>query len=309
MVRTRVFNLFMLLACMSLPFSSVMAKPFYKPDLSHLENSQIYEEWQRLTQEADDNGLTKANIIAKIKIIEPIVDAKPQWADGKWLLANLYLNLGETASSDDEDSKKEARAQLVKAQKLTEDCLRINPNIGICKFFLGAAIGKISTIDGIFSSLGKGERVLNLWLDLKKSKQDYVFDDGYSLQGLNYYALGIFYRVVPESRILKWLFGISGDIEQSIAMHKESVKRVGGNGACGQFMLAVAQLCYADVDEPSEVKSSLKRKFRAIGAMKSDSDSSKICINDARKMLKSPGNACGYTKAQQQKRSEDDPEY
>ena len=161
-------------------------------------------------QEADDNGLTKANIIAKIKIIEPIVDAKPQWADGKWLLANLYLNLGETASSDDEDSKKEARAQLVKAQKLTEDCLRINPNIGICKFFLGAAIGKISTIDGIFSSLGKGERVLNLWLDLKKSKQDYVFDDGYSLQGLNYYALGIFYRVVPESRILKWLFGISG---------------------------------------------------------------------------------------------------
>ena len=274
----------------------------YKPDLKPLTGDQaLHSEWQRLTKQYQDEGITKANIQARLGVILPLIKKNPKWTDGRWLLANLYMQLGETVSADDGESKDLARAVLTKVKKHTERCLQLDKNLDICKFFLGAAIGKIATIDGILASLGQGKQILALWNDVLDGRQQYIFDDGYSLQSLVHYALGIFYRVVPDVFILRWVMGFSGDIDKSVEMHRKSVELPGGGGACSYLMLTAALLCQADGEVTAEAKSFIGE----IKMMKTDGDSEAICVRDAAKLERKPADGCGYTKAQQQERSEE----
>lgn len=274
----------------------------YSPNLKPLiADQEGHQQWKDLTAQYKEEGITKENIQARLKVIKPLVKKNPKWADGRWLIANLYMQLGETVSAEDEESKAIARNMLVKAQKHSELCLKLDRNLDICKFFLGAAIGKIATIDGIVASLGKGKQILDLWNEVVEGKQQYIFDDGYSLQSLVHYGLGIFYRVVPDFFILRWVLGFSGDIDKSVEMHRKAVKLPGGGGTCSYLMLTAALLCQAD----GELTNESKNLISEIKEMKSDGDSESICKRDALKLESKPEDGCGYTKAQQQERSEE----
>lgn len=278
----------------------------YKPDWTPLQQHPVaYQKWRQLTEEHKKNGVTQKNIKARLKVLEPIVKKNPKWVDGHWVLANTLMELGETLSADDEESSKQVRKALVKAQKESEECLRLDKDQAICKFFLGAALGKIATIDGIVASVSVGKTILDLWNDVYDSKKEYIFEDGYALQGLVRYTLGIFYRVVPDIFVLRWFFGFSGDIDKSIQMHKESLTFIGGKSACSQLMYAVAMLCKTDGDKGDALTKEAFAVLDTVASIKTGSESSLICVNDAGRIKRKPSDSCGYTKAKQQEVDKD----
>ena len=279
----------------------------YKPDWGPFKAKKAqYKRWQQLEAIAKKDGLGQKNLQERMKILKPIVDRNPGWVDGQWLYANTLMQYGETLSADDEKGKAKTRKYLVQAKDYSKKCLDQKPNHAICKFFYGAAVGKIGTVDGIMSSLGKGKIVLNSWLDVYNSKTNYVFSDGYSLQGLTRYALGIFYRVVPDFFLLRWFFDISGDIDKSVKMHKEAIAFKGGKGPCSQMMYAVAMLCKSEGEKSHPMTGQAFGVLDKIAAADSKgNESAMVCINDAPKLKAKPSDACGYTKAQVQKRDEE----
>ena len=128
----------------------------YKADWKPLhQDKEAAKKWQTLTDEYKANGMNRENIEARLAIIKPLVKKNPKWADGRWILANVYMQMGETVSADDKDSGKKTRGYLVQAKKHSEKCLKLKPDLAICKFFLGASMGKIGTIDGVMASLSK----------------------------------------------------------------------------------------------------------------------------------------------------------
>jgi hypothetical protein len=277
----------------------------YEPDFKNLEKeAKLYQEYQALGQKAKA-GFKREYFLRRVSLLEDYLSRHPKDVDVHWLLANDIMRLGESYDSTKPKELKQARKTLVKAKGYGERCLKLSPNQPLCKFFLGAAMGKIGTIDGVVASLSKGEQVLNLWTDVYNSGVDYHFPDGYALQGITRYALGIFHRVVPDFFLLDWIFGFSGDIDTSVAMHKESLAFKGGKGPCGWLMLSAAMLCKTEGDKDAEMSQEAFAYLDKANKYETQSADTLICVNDAGRMKSQPTQACGYTKAKQQATDEE----
>ena len=298
----------LIVAASILASNMLAAQPYkpYKADFGPMKAVPgAFEKWQALTKKGNAEGMNKDLVLEKSQIVKPILAKNPDWVDGYWLYANMMMIYGETQSSSDKEGMKRTRGYLVEAMEHADKCLKKDKTVMICRFFYGAAVGKIATIDGIISSVSKGKTVINSWIEVYNSDQDYVFDDGSSLQGLVRYAMGIYYRVVPDFFLLRWIFGISGDIDKSVKMHRESLAYEGLNEPCPKLMLAAAMLCKSDAEPKSKLSQEANKLLSAIEkANKNVGESTLVCIEDASMLKVKPDNACGYTKAQVQKRDE-----
>lgn len=293
----------------TLSLANTSDKPYkmYQADWSVLDAyPQQKLRWQELLRKGQKNGMTLDVIKARLEIIEPIVDKHQDWIDGLWMSANTHMLMGETFSSDNKEGSDEVRRHFEKAKERTDKCLVLKPDQPICKFFNAAASGKIATLDGIFASLGKGYGMHQSWMEVYNSGVEYVFNEGISLQGLTRYALGIYYRVVPDFFLLRWVYGISGDIDKSVRMHKEAVAMPGGKNACSYLMLGVSLLCRSGGDlEEEDTREGLGvlRKVPSY-ARNENNVSEMVCVKGAAQVSAKPSDACGYTKAQVLERDE-----
>lgn len=278
----------------------------YQPDFSGLmADKEMYREYRSLGEKAKEEGFRRSLFERRVELMEGYLARNPRDVDAHWLVSNDIMRVGESYDSSNPDELEKARESLEKAIKIAENCLELRPNFPLCQFFLGAAIGKIATIDGIFASLSKGKHVLGLWVSAYDSKMDYQFDDGYALQGIVRYALGIYHRVVPDFFLLRWVFGLSGDLDISIAMHQESIKFPGGSRPCAYLELSVAMLCKSKGNTKHELTAKAFSHLDRISNETTNSEDTLICIQDASRIRQDPSQACGYTKARQQATDED----
>lgn len=278
----------------------------YKPDFSALKaNGNLYEEYMSLGVKAKNEGFSRAIFQRRVAILDTHLQSHPKDVDVLWKVVDDIMRLGESYDAGNPDELTSARELLTRAEKYSERCMKLAPDLPLCQFYLAASIGKIATIDGIFASLFKARPVWELWEKAYNSKYDYQFDQGYHLQGLVRYAMGIYYRVVPDSVLLKWTLGISGDLKQSVALHREVMQFKGNDGPCSRLELGVSMLCETGGDKD---EAWTKEAFATFDKMQKHPTKSKdtlICINDAARIRKDPSLACGYTKAKQQETDEE----
>ena len=254
-------------------------------------------EFHALRAAGFEKPATEQSLRRQLELLEIISKAEPEWIDGYWMRGEAAFQLGNSMTSP--KNMKESRAIFVKGQEATETCLKKAPDNPLCKMFLGASLGKISSIDGIFSSLRRASVVEGLWLEVVKSGVDYQLNPASSLQGAARYALGLYYRLVPDSFILKMMFGARGDIKKSVAFHKESVEMDGGN-SCNLMMLGVSEICAAKADVKDKLTQDGLRNLADAKAKPVASALSKTCVADISKIEKDPSMACGYETSRQQ---------
>ncbi|MFZ4622094.1 MAG: hypothetical protein ACOYNS_16150, partial [Bacteroidota bacterium] len=60
------------------------------------------------------------------------------------------------------------------------------------------------------------------WLVAVNRKSDYVTPNGENLEASANIALGVYYRLCPSFFLLKWTFGISGDLEKAVQYCKKA---------------------------------------------------------------------------------------
>lgn len=260
-------------------------------------------EIQALRDEGTIKPSTHAQLKRHFELLEAVSNAEPAWIDGYWKLGEAAFQYGNSLT--DPKDRELARGILVKGQIATETCLKKEPANALCKMFLGAAMGKIASIDGVFSSLKKAETIETLWTDVVKSGVNFELAPHISLQGSARYALGIFYRLVPDSIILKWMFGTKGDIQKSIELHQASVDEDGPN-ACNLMMLGVAQLCSVKGDAKSQVGKAGLENLAKAKSFPMSSSLAKTCLLDIPVIEKDTSLACGYEPSRQQEEKTDD---
>ncbi|RZA27075.1 MAG: hypothetical protein EOP10_01500 [Proteobacteria bacterium] len=261
-------------------------------------------ELEKLRAEGQEKPATRESLKRQFDLLGVISQAEPEWVDGYWMLGEAAFQYGNSLTNPkDRDF---ARNIFVQGQKATETCLKKAPDNAPCKMFLGAAMGKIASIDGIFSSLKKAHTIEKLWLDVIESGKNYPFSKSNTIQGSARYALGIFYRLVPDSMFLNWMFDAKGDINKSIKMHKESVEEDGPN-ACNLMMLGVSQLCSVKGDVKSKVGLEGLNNFAEAKKLPVKNALAMTCANDIPEIEKDPTLACGYeTSRQQEEKSEEE---
>ena len=131
------------------------------------------------------------------------------------------------------------------------------------------------------------------------------------MQGAVRYALGIFYRLVPDFLALEWMYGVMGDLEKSVAFHRKSLAIDDPMLPCSNLMLAVALMCLAE-DLEDEGEDILAQKtleeglnfLKVVGKSEAKfSVNSITCQKDSERLQRHHGDACGYSMARQQEKS------
>ncbi len=106
--------------------------------------------------------------------------------------------------------------------RLAEEGIKFAPDKGECYFMRGLANARKATTKGIFSELFTAKQIENDWLVAVGRKSDYVTPNGENLQASSCLALGVYYRLCPTFFLLKWFFGISGDLNKAIVYCKKA---------------------------------------------------------------------------------------
>ena len=100
--------------------------------------------------------------------------------------------------------------------KVAEEGIKCAPDKGECYFMRGLANARIATTKGILSELFTAKQIEKDWLIAVNRKSDYTTPNGENLQASSCVALGVYYRLCPSFFLLKWMFGISGDLDKAV---------------------------------------------------------------------------------------------
>ena len=100
--------------------------------------------------------------------------------------------------------------------KIANEGIAEAPDKGECFFMRGLANARKATTKGIFSELFTAKQIERDWLISVERRSDYTTPNGENLQASSCVALGVYYRLCPSFFMLKWIFGISGDLDKAV---------------------------------------------------------------------------------------------
>ena len=174
------------------------------------------EDQYKLYLKEADQHLGKFEFEASFKSCESALCYKP---DDFLIRAMMCLDCYEIAErldvhkSEDKDKKIELYTKMI---KIAEEGIKCAPDKGECYFMRGLANARMSTTKGILSQLFTAKQIEKDWLVAVDRKSDYVTPNGENLQASSCLALGVYYRLCPTFFLLKWIFGISGDLDKAV---------------------------------------------------------------------------------------------
>ncbi len=291
--------IFLLLGFMVVTSEELQAEKFefYQPNMLPLKKSSSAKRYFNLTKIKVNHYKQRYIYKERYTIVKNLVKANPSWLDGYWIFASEAFQLGSTYV--DERDHPLALKIFAEGEDASRTCLNQQPENPLCKMFLGANMAAAATINGVVSSLRDSSQILELWQEVYTSKINYQFTPEVSLQGSVRYALGLFYRLVPNSRVLSWIFGVSGDIERSVELHKEVIA-IDGKTPCGNLMLAAAMICQLDGDNQAQEFSYASQLLVEARSMDTPDMNQAICRMGSMHLANDKSLACGYTTAKQQ---------
>lgn len=254
-----------------------------------------YERYMALNKIFDKGPLTMKEHLERLNLLEGVLKKEATWWDGHWIYASEAFIVGSSMPNPTDDP--EVRATLAKGHSYTKKCLSSQPDNSLCKFFNASLLAKIASIDGIFASLKHGKEIRDAWQDIiEKGDYQFQFRPNVSLLGSAYYGLGLFYRLVPDSVFIDWLWGIRGNKEKSISYHKKAAEYDQGN-PCSMLMHAVAILCYHGDDKNAPTTKQAMKIFDDIQKITAIDIPQELCQKDSRRIRQRTDRVCGYTQA------------
>lgn len=267
----------------------------YEIDIRPLHfDAKKASEYVKLQKKSERTPLTAKEHNLRLDIVGEALNQKPDWLDGYWMLATDAFFLGTQLGFDKQYT--EAEKVLEKGIKATTSCLDRDKDNFLCGFFHAALLAKYASIKGIFSSLGYGKTVRDQWLKVVEQDKNMSFRSNVSLQGSAYYGLGLFFRLVPDFFLVEWLWGIRGNLDQSIAYHKKAAEFDRTN-PCANLMLAVALMCKSQGEKNKKEYKEALTYFAKAEKLSAIDISQEICQKDAQILRDQPNKNCGYTQA------------
>jgi hypothetical protein len=241
-------------------------------------------------------------------LLNEAMELCPKRAELYWRMArNEYLRL-EAMPRGQKPGTDELIERYRSIEALADRCIELDAEDGLCWLFKGVAIGRRSTTQGILKSLFLAAEVEEAWLKTASLKPRYRAENGAAnALGDCYYALGMFYRMVPEWLCyfpLKQIIGTCGSLEKSVEYQRKAVacepESVGYNKE-----LAVSLLCHGqEYDRPEEIEEA-KQILKELQSLPELKPTCKIDKEHARMLREDPALACGYQRDAQQELSQE----
>ena len=231
------------------------------------------------------------------KKLDIVMEMCPDMADAYWRKARNEFDRIESIPRDKKPDKETLIKRYYALEGLADKCIELDKNNGSCWLWKGVGIGRRGTTQGVLRSLFLADDVEGAWLKALSLKPTYrSADNRDNALADGYYALGMFYRLVPEWLCyfpFNWLIGACGDKEKSIEYQRKAVTLVPERI---EYLrgLGVSLLCHGQTyDRPEEIEEG-KKVLKDLQSLPEKQLYDKIDKAHARMILEDPSLACGY---------------
>ncbi len=244
------------------------------------------EESERLANAGDLPGV--------LRVLEAYTSTHPDDPEGLWRLSRALYENGEVLAQSVPD--KQRLAIYERARKIAHRVQELDPDNGQGYLWEGVAMGRIATASGILSQLSTADDIEKLWLKALTKPTRYRMESGISsFPGDVYNALGQFYRLCPDWKMMEWISGTRGDIDKSVKYFRMMVaddpKRPEGLKELG-----VALLCKGYKQEDEGAKAEGRKWLKEAYAMPYSYPTDVIDHHQIPVILKRESEACGYSR-------------
>ena len=205
-----VMNMKILLSIL-LSTVSVFAQP-----AAAASNASAEENYLACFHRADDE-MGKFQFNESIKSCEEALKYKPDDFLVRAMECLDYYEIAEKLDVKKSDEKQWKIDIYNKMIDIANEGIKRAPDKGECYFMRGLANARISTTKGILSQLFTAKEIEEDWLIAVNRKSDYTTQHGENLQASSCLALGVYYRLCPRFFLLKWMFGIQGDLDKAVS--------------------------------------------------------------------------------------------
>lgn len=251
------------------------------PDSKHYDLEQMYaskqykEGWKAAKQRLSEN---------------------PDDADLHWMVARYMYEVGELMDKKTDDKE----AHYEEMVRVSELGLTKRPGDLHLTFARGIGNGRLGTTRGVLSSLWLASTVEADWLAVANSDFRYASIDGNEILPCDaQYALGIFYRLVPDAWIVKVLSGTRGSLDKSLAYLEKANACSPGRPHMSKE-LGVTQMCIGTKrKEPAMIEKG-KASLQKVVNMSPRTKKEEIDQKHAAMLIENPDLACGYSRDGQQ---------
>ena len=127
-----------------------------------------------------------------------------------------YYEIGEKLDAHKSEDKERKIEIYDTMMVIANEGIRCAPDKGECYFMRGLANARRATTKGVFSELFTAKQIETDWLISVDRTSDYTTPNGENLQASSCIALGVYYRLCPTFFMLKWIFGVSGDLDKAV---------------------------------------------------------------------------------------------
>ena len=240
--------------------------------------------------------------------LDQVMKQCPKLSAPYWRKARNIYERQEAVPREKRAEKKVLLKQYKELENLADKCIELDEKDGNCWLWKGAAIGRTATTKGILTTLWVAEDVEKAWLTGEPLKPAYRSKDGSASTLADiYYALGMYYRVVPEwlrHFPLKQIFGTHGDKAKSVEYQRKALK-IEPQRIEFHKELAASLICYGNSYDKPEAIEEGKKLLIGLQSLPVLKDSEKVDKDHAKLLLSDLSLACGYQRDKQQEVSKE----
>ncbi|MDG1478211.1 MAG: hypothetical protein P8R54_01405 [Myxococcota bacterium] len=222
----------------------------------------------------------------------------PEDVELAWHQIRFMFEVAERLDRTDTSMDKEAWYQEMAT--LAEAALAQDPDHAHLLFGKGVALGRLGTTRGVLASLGMAAPIEQSWTQCMQSEHRYRSIAGEEMLPCDCaHALGMFYRLVPDSWIVDLIAGTRGSLEKSLEMQlwANSCKP---DDISIEKELGVSQLCLGQKTSNNQMITDGRTNLLHLGSLPVRTPSDTTDQDHARKLLLEPGLACEYSRDGQQ---------
>ena len=229
---------------------------------------------------------------------DELIAASPDDLELVWHKVRFMFELGERLERTDTSMDKEAWYQSMAT--ISEAALAKDPDHAHLLFGKGVAMGRLGTTRGVLASLSMATPIEQSWTQCMESDYRYRSIAGEEMLPCDCaHALGMFYRLVPDSWIVELISGTRGSLQKSLEM-QEWANQCKPDDISIKKELGVSQLCIGQKKNDNQMIAAGRANLLQLAALPVLTPSDVTDQEHARRLLLEPKLACEYSRDGQQ---------
>jgi len=283
----------LLLGAVLLSLVLLSAAPSVRADADAGEQAALIAEADRL---ADEEKFEESN-----RVLLRLVKLNPDHPDVYWKIAKNYYDLGERIPIEENRAKK--LDMYVRCERYAKTGYDKNPDLADNAFWMAVGMSQQAQTKGIASTIlsdrGLPSRIEAFYIKATQATEYHYRTEDTDTVSAAHFALGMFYRKLPESRAAEVLLRTRGDMDKSVEHHRIAVKMHPHNIDYNKE-LGVSLLCRGQRrNQPADIEEGKKYLNKAI-SLPAKSSLDRMDQADSKRLLEDHSLACGYSRVQQE---------